>query len=241
MTGRSDVARARNAARATPTTNVEFFAQPATARRAPRDVVSRQRPRRRAVAAHRCVSRRRHRDASTGFGDVLGQAFGPDYPTWSLGVTVSYPVGRSFEDGQPRAGRSGAPPGGARVASLQLDAAESIRQAARQVRSTAEREDAARAGATLASSGSTPSSGATSVGLSTTLSRHAGAARPAAGAGQPAAGDARLPVVARELRGAAAGAGALAGRAVVVDGSEVQPVPTETPRGVFRVGSGVQP
>ena len=35
----------------------------------------------------------------------------------------------------------------ARVASLQLDVAASIRQAARQVRSTAEREDAARAGA----------------------------------------------------------------------------------------------
>jgi len=38
----------------------------------------------------------------------------------------------------------------ARVASLQLDVAQTIRQAARQVRSTAEREDAARAGAALA-------------------------------------------------------------------------------------------
>src|SRR5262249_6925717 len=33
----------------------------------------------------------------SGFGDVLGQVFGRDYPTWSLGVTVSYPLGRSFE------------------------------------------------------------------------------------------------------------------------------------------------
>ena len=32
------------------------------------------------------------------FGDALGQAFTPDYPTWSVGVTVSYPLGRSYEE-----------------------------------------------------------------------------------------------------------------------------------------------
>ena len=32
------------------------------------------------------------------FGDALGQAFTPDYPTWSFGVTVSYPLGRSYEE-----------------------------------------------------------------------------------------------------------------------------------------------
>src|SRR5207248_1394347 len=31
------------------------------------------------------------------FGDTLGQAFTPDYPTWSFGVTVNYPLGRSYE------------------------------------------------------------------------------------------------------------------------------------------------
>ena len=35
---------------------------------------------------------------SRGFGDALGQVFTNDYPTWSFGVTVSYPLGRSFED-----------------------------------------------------------------------------------------------------------------------------------------------
>jgi outer membrane protein len=88
--------------------------------------------------------------SSTGFGDVLGQMFTSDYPAWSVGLTVSYPLGRSYEKvGFVRAEverRQAAQ----RVASLQLQAAESIRQAARQVRSTAEREDAARAGATLA-------------------------------------------------------------------------------------------
>src|SRR5262249_25450211 len=28
------------------------------------------------------------------FGAALGQAFGTDYPSWSVGVTVSYPIGR---------------------------------------------------------------------------------------------------------------------------------------------------
>jgi hypothetical protein len=33
-----------------------------------------------------------------GFGDALGQAFTPDYPTWSVGVTVSYALGHSYEE-----------------------------------------------------------------------------------------------------------------------------------------------
>jgi outer membrane protein TolC len=32
-----------------------------------------------------------------GVGDALGQAFTGDYPAWSLGVSVSYPIGRSYE------------------------------------------------------------------------------------------------------------------------------------------------
>ena len=32
------------------------------------------------------------------FGNALGQAFTPDYPTWSLGVTVNYALGHSYED-----------------------------------------------------------------------------------------------------------------------------------------------
>src|SRR5262245_19691929 len=32
------------------------------------------------------------------FGDALGQAFTPDFPTWSVGVTVSYAIGRSYEE-----------------------------------------------------------------------------------------------------------------------------------------------
>ena len=35
--------------------------------------------------------------AVTDFGTVLGQLFGADYPTWSVGVSVSYPIGTSTE------------------------------------------------------------------------------------------------------------------------------------------------
>jgi outer membrane protein len=84
------------------------------------------------------------------FGDALGQAFGSSYPTWSLGVTVSYSLGRSFEEASLARSQVERRQVTQRIASLQLQAAESIRQAARQVHSTLERVDAARAGATLA-------------------------------------------------------------------------------------------
>ena len=33
----------------------------------------------------------------TAFGDVLGQLFSADYPTWTVGFTLSYPLGRSAD------------------------------------------------------------------------------------------------------------------------------------------------
>jgi outer membrane protein TolC len=84
------------------------------------------------------------------FGDALGQAFGPDYPTWSVGVTVSKSFGRTYEDASRARADVERRQATQRIASLRLQAAETIRQASRQIRSSAERIDAARAGATLA-------------------------------------------------------------------------------------------
>ena len=84
------------------------------------------------------------------FGNALGQAFTPDFPTWSVGVTVSYPLGRNYEEASLVRAEVESRQAAQRIASLRLQAAETVRQAARQVRSTAERVDAARAGATLA-------------------------------------------------------------------------------------------
>jgi outer membrane protein TolC len=106
---------------------------------------------------------------TNGFGDVLGQTFGPNYPTWSFGLTASYTLGRSYEE----AGRARAELErrqlSRQISSMELKAAETIRQAARQVRSTAERVDAARAGATLAKSRLDTEQRRYDVGLSTSF------------------------------------------------------------------------
>ncbi len=108
-------------------------------------------------------------NVSRSFGDALSQAFSPDYPTWSLGVTVSYPLGRSYEEASFARAEIERRQAAQRIASLKLDAAETIRQAARQIQSTAERVDAARAGATLAEQRFDAEQRRFAVGLSTTF------------------------------------------------------------------------
>src|SRR5262245_46609959 len=103
------------------------------------------------------------------FGDALGQAFTPDYPTWSVGVTVSYALGRSYEEASHARAEVERRQASQRIASLRLDVAETVRQAARQVRSTAERVEAARAGAMLAEQRHADEQRRYEVGLSTTF------------------------------------------------------------------------
>jgi outer membrane protein TolC len=106
---------------------------------------------------------------ATSFADALGQAFGADYPTWSLGVTVSYPLGRSYEEASLAHARIDRQQAAQRIAGLRLDTAASVRRAARQVRSTAERVEAARASATLAEQRYKDEQRRYEVGLSTTF------------------------------------------------------------------------
>ena len=103
------------------------------------------------------------------FGDAFGQAFTPDYPTWSVGVTVSYALGHSYEEASHARAQVERQQSAQRIASLRLDVAEAVRQAARQVRSTAERVDAARAGAALAEQRHADEQRRYEVGLSTTF------------------------------------------------------------------------
>jgi len=104
-----------------------------------------------------------------GFGDALGQAFTPDYPTWSVGVTISYALGHSYEEASHARAQIERKQAAERISSLRLEAAESVRQAARQVRSTAERVEAARAGASLAEQRHADEQRRYEVGLSTTF------------------------------------------------------------------------
>jgi outer membrane protein TolC len=102
-------------------------------------------------------------------GDALGQAFTPDYPTWSVGLTVSYPLGRTYEKASLARAQVEGRQAAQRIATLQLETTETVRQAGRQVRSTAERVDAARAGATLAEQRFEAEQRRYEVGLSTTF------------------------------------------------------------------------
>jgi outer membrane protein TolC len=104
---------------------------------------------------------------NTGFGDVLGQQFRHDFATWSAGVTMSYPLGRSAEKAGLARAEIERKQAAHAIASLQLRIAETIRQAARQVQSTAERIDAARAGD--ARGGASPSKRGGSRQVSTTF------------------------------------------------------------------------
>jgi outer membrane protein TolC len=104
-----------------------------------------------------------------GFGDALGQVFTDDYPAWSLGLTVSYPIGRSFEAANLARVRLERRQTAQRIASLRIEAAETVRRAGRQVRSTAERIEAARASASLAQERLDSEQKRFGVGLSTTF------------------------------------------------------------------------
>jgi outer membrane protein TolC len=103
------------------------------------------------------------------FGGALGQVFTSDFPAWSFGVTVSYPLGHSFEDASLARAEVERKQVTQRIASLRLQAAETVRQAARQIRGTSERIDAARAGSTLARQRLDVEQRRYEVGLSTTF------------------------------------------------------------------------
>ncbi len=172
-----------------------------------------------------------------GFGDALGQSFSNDYPTWSLGLTVSYPLGRSFEAASLARAESERRQAEQRIASLRLDAAETIRQAARQLQSTAERIDAARAGAMLAEERLQAERRRYNVGLSTTflvtqaqrdlLESQVNLLRTTF--------DYESALVTFE---AAQQAPPFAnGDALGLRGASIVPLPTADPRGLFRTGS----
>ena len=66
----------------------------------------------------------------TGFGSVLDQLFRSDYPTWAVGVSVSYPIGQSAEEANyARSGSKRSRPN-TRVKSAEARAIQQVRDAA---------------------------------------------------------------------------------------------------------------
>ncbi len=173
-----------------------------------------------------------------GFGDALGQVFSDDYPTWSLGVTVSYPIGRSFEEANLARARVERRQTTQRIASLRIEAAETVRRAGRQVRSTAERVEAARAGASLAQERLDSEQKRFGVGLSTTF-LVTQAQRDLLEA------QVNLLQTSLDFESALVNFEAVqqapplaAGATLAVSGASVVLVPTPAPRGLFRPGAG---
>jgi outer membrane protein len=172
------------------------------------------------------------------FADALGQAFTSDYPTWSFGVTVSYPIGHSYEDASLARAEVQQRQAAQQIASLRLDAMETVRQAARQIRGSAERIDAARAASTLAQERLDAEQRRFDVGLSTTFlvtqaQRDLLQAQVNVLQTMLDYESSLVDFEAVQEAPARDGGGTLA-----IDGSTIVPLPPPAPRGVFRPGSG---
>lgn len=174
---------------------------------------------------------------NTGYGDTLGQVFRNSYPTWSVGVAMSYPLGRSYEDAALARAEIQRRQATYHIASLELQIAESIRQAARQVQSTTERVGAARAGQTLAEQRYAVENRRFEAGLSTTF-LVTQAQRDLLQAQVnllQAMLDHQSSLISFE---AVQLAPASPNQAIAVRGADVVLVPTPSPQGLFRQGGG---
>jgi HAE1 family hydrophobic/amphiphilic exporter-1 len=88
--------------------------------------------------------------AETGFGTVLNQLLTSDFPTWSVGVSVSYPIGQSIEQANAARAKLERSQAAERLKSAQARAIQQIRDAAWQIDMNAKRIDTTRAATQLA-------------------------------------------------------------------------------------------
>jgi len=172
-----------------------------------------------------------------GFGDAIGQVFTNDYPTWSLGVTVSYPLGRSYEEASLARAEVEQRQAEHRISSLRIQAAETVRKAGRQIQSASKRVEAARAGSTLAQQRLDVEQRRYEVGLSTTF---------LVTQAQRDLLEAQVNLLQTMLDYESAivnfeavqqAPPLTAGDTVGVRGANIVPIPLSTPRGIFRAGA----
>jgi OMF family outer membrane factor len=154
-----------------------------------------------------------------------------------VGVTVSYPLGQSYEEAGMARARIEERQAEQRIASLRVRVGEAVRRAARQIRSTAERIDAARAGARLAQDRLDAETRRYEAGLSTTF-LVTQAQRDLLQA------QVNLLQTTLDYESALVNFEAIqhapplsAGETVAVEGATIVLLPTPEPRGVFRPGT----
>jgi outer membrane protein TolC len=83
------------------------------------------------------------------FGDVLRQLFAANYPTWTLGFTLSYPLGRSADQSAFARTALEREQSVARLRSSELKVVREVRQAAMQLEQNRQRIDTTRVGREL--------------------------------------------------------------------------------------------
>ena len=86
----------------------------------------------------------------TRYSDVLGQMFTLDYPTWSVGLTFSYPLGKSAAEANLARARIEKDQAAARLRSLETSAVREVREAAWRLEQNEQRIETARLSRELA-------------------------------------------------------------------------------------------
>jgi HAE1 family hydrophobic/amphiphilic exporter-1 len=87
---------------------------------------------------------------NTSFGSVLEQAFTADFPTWTVGFTLNYPIGKSAEEANLARARLERDQATARVQSTELAAVRQVRDAALRLEQNRQRIETAQLGRELA-------------------------------------------------------------------------------------------
>jgi outer membrane protein TolC len=86
----------------------------------------------------------------TPFGNVLGQLFSHDYPTWGVGVSVSYPIGNSVEQANAARAQLEHSQAEQRLKGDEARAVQQVRDAAWKIEMNAKRIDTTRSARELA-------------------------------------------------------------------------------------------
>jgi outer membrane protein len=87
---------------------------------------------------------------SSAFGQAIRQIFSRDFPTWTVGVTLSYPIGRSYEDAGLAASRLQEAQAQSQFRNLEMQIVRQVREAGWQLETNARRTETSRAARDLA-------------------------------------------------------------------------------------------
>ena len=88
--------------------------------------------------------------AQRSYGAVLGDVLTSQYPTWTFGVTMSYPIGSSIQETNLARARLQYSQAETQLKNLEMQIGTQVRDAARQVQTNQKRVDSARAARDLA-------------------------------------------------------------------------------------------